>query len=98
MRTYCFDIDGTLCDQQTTDYLLAQPNWGRISRVNSLFEDGHRIVLFTARGSKSGIDWRDKTVEQIRSWGLRHHELIMGKPHADVYVDDKAVHSDDFEW
>jgi hypothetical protein len=24
--------------------------------------------------------------------------LILGKPHADFYIDDKAIHSEDFPW
>lgn len=98
MKTYCFDIDGTLCDQQEGDYSQAEPHRNRIHRVNSLFDEGHRIVLFTARGSKSGIDWSEATRIQLEEWGLRYHDLILGKPHADFYVDDKAIHSEDFDW
>lgn len=98
MATYCFDIDGTLCEQVESDYSLARPFLSRISRVNSLFDEGHRILLFTARGSKSGLDWTEVTEQQVNSWGLRHHELILGKPHADFYIDDKALHPDDFDW
>lgn len=98
MHTYCFDIDGTLCSQEDSDYTLARPLLNRIERVNFLFDEGHRIVIFTARGSKSQIDWREDTILQLHRWGLRYHELILGKPHADFYIDDKAVHSDDFEW
>lgn len=95
--TYCFDIDGTLCAQQD-DYSRAEPYVERISHVNLLYEQGNRIVLFTARGSKSGIDWLEATRRQIENWGLKYHELIIGKPHADLYIDDKAVHPDDFQW
>ena len=98
MTTYCFDIDGTLCSQEIHDYTLAEPNLERIGRVNELYDQGHTIKLFTARGSKSGIDWTEATRAQLRDWGLRHHELILGKPHADFYIDDKAIHSEDFPW
>lgn len=98
MATYCFDIDGTLCEQEKKDYSRARPFMERIKSVNLLYGEGHRIVLFTARGSKSGIDWLDVTRQQLENWGLRYHELIMGKPHADFYIDDKAVHPDDFNW
>lgn len=98
MRTYCFDIDGTLCEQQQEDYSLAKPYMNRIDRVNLLYDDGHRIVLFSARGSQSGINWFEVTRTQLEQWGVRYHELILGKPHADFYIDDKAIHSDDFDW
>ena len=84
--------------QEVSDYALARPLRGRIERVNSLFDQGHRIVLFTARGSKSGIDWRELTMSQLKDWGVSYHELILGKPHADFYIDDKAIHPDHFEW
>ena len=98
MKTYCFDIDGTLCNQESNDYSQARPFLGRIDRVNSLFDEGHTIVVFTARGSKSGIDWTEITRLQLESWGLRYHALITGKPHADFYIDDKAINPDDFDW
>ena len=95
---YCFDIDGTLCNQVTDNYLMAEPIPGRIQRVNELYKMGHTIKIFTSRGSVSGIDWEQKTQSQLESWGLLFHELILGKPHADVYVDDKGVNPDDFIW
>ena len=98
VATYCFDIDGTLCSQETSDYRLAVPNESRIRRVNELFLEGHTIKLFTARGSKSGVDWAEVTKIQVTEWGLLHHELILGKPHADHYIDDKAIHSESFDW
>lgn len=98
MAIYCFDIDGTLCAQEEKDYSKARPIRKRIQRVNSLFEEGHRIVLFSARGSKSGLDWRDLTLVQLEEWGVNFHELILGKPHADFYIDDKAIHPDHFDW
>lgn len=95
---YCFDIDGTLCTNTDGDYQLAQPYPDRISHVNALYENGHVVKLFTARGSTTGIDWRDLTERQLSSWGVRYHELILGKPHADVFVDDKAHHVDSYPW
>ena len=28
--------------------------------------------------------------KQLKDWGCKYHELIMGKPHADYFIDDKA--------
>lgn len=97
MRYFVFDIDGVLC---TTDenpgYENHQPHLGRIAKVNALYDTGHHITLFTARGSHSGIDWKELTVGQLSRWGVRYHRLLMGKPHADVVIDDKAVPLRDF--
>jgi len=97
MLTFCFDIDGTICTQED-NYEDAKPLTARIRRINSLHASGHHIKLFTARGSVSGIDWRDRTELQLTTWGVKYHELIFGKPHADVYVDDKACAPNDFDW
>lgn len=98
MTIYCFDLDGTLCSQFSPDYSTAVPFPERIKVVNQLRSQGHVIKIFTARGSKSGIDWSDRTRDQLNAWGLEFDELILGKPHADFYVDDKSVHPDQFEW
>lgn len=96
--TFCFDIDGTLCAQEPEDYTRAVPYEYRIERLNRLFRAGHTIKLFTARGSRSGKNWESETLTQLEEWGLNFHELVLGKPHADYFIDDKAVHSDQFDW
>ena len=93
---YCFDIDGTLCTNTEGSYEEALPYPEVIARVNSLFDAGHRIILYTARGSTTGIDWRVLTEDQLMSWGVKYHELLLGKPTADVYIDDKGVGVDDW--
>ena len=85
---YCFDIDDTICRTQGLNYSLSTPISERITRINELFEDGHTIKLYTARGSKTGIDWSEITNSQLIGWGLKFHELHFGKPYADLYIDD----------
>jgi hypothetical protein len=36
------------------------------------------------------------TYNQLKSWGCKFHELHMGKPAADYYIDDKGVKDDTF--
>lgn len=98
MATYCFDLDLTLCVTEGTDYPSSEPLPERIRRVNALYDEGHQIIIHTARGSASGIDYSVLTRQQLATWGLRYHSLVLGKPAADYYVDDKAVNSEDFEW
>lgn len=97
MTTFCFDIDGTICTQEK-NYEEAKPFSKRIETINSLHDAGHFIRFFSSRGSVSGIDWFEKTERQLESWGVKYHELLLGKPHADIYVDDKACFSEDFDW
>jgi hypothetical protein len=46
---------------------------------------------------KTGIDWREFTEKQLKSWGVKYHELIFGKPVADVFIDDKAINIKDLQ-
>ncbi|MEA2255281.1 MAG: D-sedoheptulose 7-phosphate isomerase [Solirubrobacteraceae bacterium] len=93
-KTVCFDLDGTLCSNTFGDYGAAEPFWWAIARVNALADAGNRIVISTARGSATGIDWSGRTRAQLERWGVRYDEIAFGKPSADVYVDDRAVHAD----
>lgn len=92
----CLDMDGVIATiAPENDYARAQPQQDVIDAVNALHDSGHRIVVFTARGSATGIDWAPVTREQLRAWGVRHHELRFGKPAADLYVDDRAARVDE---
>ena len=97
-KIYCFDIDETICSTNGTDYSTAVPIPYRIARINQLFAEGHTIKFHTARGSKTGIDWRELTESQLLNWEVKYHELFMGNTFADYYVDDKAIKDIDFDW
>jgi len=91
-RTFVVDIDGVLSSLTPgNEYGLATPLADNIRRVNKLYDSGDRIVLFTARGSMTGRDWRAVTEEQMRAWGVRYHELHFGKPAGDFYIDDRML-------
>ena len=95
---YCFDIDGTICTLTNGAYAEAEPLRDRIAHVNALYAEGHVIKMFTARGSTTGIDWTDVTARQLADWGVDYHELILGKPHFDLLIDDKAIGSEHYDW
>ena len=96
MTTYVFDIDGTICTNTYGKYESAEPFRERINFINQLFKDGNTIKYFTARGSTTNIDWKDLTSNQLKEWGALYHELILGKPYGDIFIDDKAFNCD--EW
>jgi glycerol-3-phosphate cytidylyltransferase len=98
MKIYAFDIDGTLCSSvENSRYESALPFKDMIDHVNDLYDKGHRIKIFTARGSVSGKDWTEFTESQLKGWGLKYHELITNsKPHFDVLIDDKAINAVDY--
>lgn len=93
---YCIDIDETLCHSIEDDYAHSEPCKEAITKVNKLFDDGHYIKLFTGRGSWDETDWTSFTKKQLEKWGIKYNELIMGKPHADVFIDDKALNARDW--
>ena len=94
---YCFDLDGTLCSNTDGNYSEAEPFLDRISYLNDLHRAGHKIIIETARGSVTGIEWHEVTRSQLLLWGVLYDELRTGiKYNADVYVDDKCVKDTDF--
>ena len=95
---YCFDIDGTLCHTPNKvngkpDYYNAIAFPWMVRAVNNLYDQGHYIIMMTARGRGSGIDYTDLTRNQLSMWGYKYHELepMFHKPTADLFIDDKGI-------
>ena len=101
---YCFDIDGTLChtpsnpDGHGMRYGDATPFPWMVKLVNRLYDEGHYIIMMTARGRGSGINHSDLTRNQLAMWGYKYHELepMFHKPTADIFIDDKGINVN--EW
>jgi len=92
------DIDETICFHDhdhtgpgTRDYNDMSPNYENIKKINKLYDDGHEIVYWTARGCKSGIDWYDFTEKQLDKWGVKYHKLKSDQPFYDLFVEDKSL-------
>lgn len=98
-KKICFDLDGTLCTNTFGSYEQANPINKAIDKVNELYENGNYIIVFTARYmGKSKGDAKKAyeigysfTKNQIDKWGLKYHELILGKPEYDIIIDDKSI-------
>ena len=104
---YTVDIDGTICTPGTTEetrYTGATPIQERIDVINQFYDDGHYITYLTARGMGRYNNSRELaekeffvfTYNQLRSWGCKFHQLHMGKPSGDYYIDDKGVNANEF--
>ena len=76
------------------DYCKALPYVERINKINKLFDEGHKIIYWTARGTVTQKLWFKITYEQLISWGCKFHELKMGKPAYDLFIDDKNISAD----
>jgi len=91
------DIDETICKSpESRDYAQAVPIMERVEKINQLYDAGNKIVYWTARGTGSGIDWRIVTERQFKEWGVKYHELRLGKPIYDLFIDDKNINSDTY--
>ena len=95
--TFCFDIDNTICKTDNRSYSKSKPIYKAIRTINNLYDNGHIIKIFTARYMgrnkdkiKNSKNIYLKIKKQIDSWGLKYNKLIISKPSADIYVDDKS--------
>jgi hypothetical protein len=93
---YLVDIDKTICWTEGDDYANSQPIQDRIDKMNKLVEEGHIVDYWTARGAETGISWETLTREQLAKWKVKFHSVGFNKPHADYYIDDLAINSNEF--
>jgi len=88
------DLDETLCYYENErNYSLALPLTHNILKINNLYDTGHKIFIWTARGTETKIDHTEITKLQLKKWNIKYHELIFGKPSYDIYIDDKSINS-----
>jgi hypothetical protein len=93
-----FDIDGVVCNNTNGRYEDARPYPEMIKIVNELYDAGNYIILSTARGmgkyngnqALAMKQWYSLTKMQVEGWGVKYHELHLGKIQAHVYIDDRA--------
>tara|TARA_R110002012_G_C11662409_1_gene612346 strand:+ start:4387 stop:4683 length:297 start_codon:yes stop_codon:yes gene_type:complete len=91
------DVDETICrTPESRNYTEAIPITDHIFKINELYNTGNTIVYWTARGTVTGIDWREVTERQFEKWGVKYHDLKFGKPAYDLFIDDKNINTDRF--
>ena len=87
------DIDETICyyeGEREYQYAIGIPE--NIEKINKLYDEGNKIVFFTAR------EYKDKGVTLSWLWkhGFKFHDLITDKPRCKedeeyVWIDNKPV-------
>jgi capsule biosynthesis phosphatase len=96
----CFDLDNTIFKYRTAEQSYAECDVieKNVFLLKKLKADGHTIILHTARGMKThesnvgrsmkanGMD----TFASLEKHSIPYDELYFGKPHADLYIDDRA--------
>lgn len=99
-KTICFDIDNVICQTNNKrEYAKSKPIKKNIKTINKLYDNGFKIILYTARymGRTNGKISKVKklikplTLKQLNKWGLKYHKIYFGKPSFDVFVDDKSL-------
>lgn len=88
------DIDQTLIYTNIVrgEYVATGINNDLIDRLNNLSAEGHDIIVCTGRSWKH----YDATIRQLDNIHLSYDNLIMGKPPADYYIDDKGITAENF--
>ena len=97
---YVFDLDNTLVTYPliNKDYSTVKGIPKMINLVKKLKDDGHYIIIYTARRMAThnhnvGAVIKDigkVTFETLDKFEIPYDELIFGKPLGDVYIDDRA--------
>ena len=109
MKIVAFDIDDVICvrpkDKESDGllkYTYSIPIQKNIDIINQCYNSGYYIKLYTARGMSQFNGDLHKiydnlyvlTKKHLDEWGVKYHELIMGKIHYDLLIDDKALNID----
>lgn len=88
------DLDGTICtEEKMFSRSLAKPIKGAVESVNKLYDDGNIIIIYSAR---LWIEY-----EMTHHWliinGVKFHQLVLGKPQGDFWIDDRALRFENWE-
>jgi ribonucleotide monophosphatase NagD (HAD superfamily) len=93
-KTIMVDLDGVICTEEAfLERPLAQPIAGAREALAKLRAAGHIVVIYTARG------WGEHRVAKqwLADHGFEYDGLHMGKPVADVWIDDRAIQFTDWK-
>ncbi len=88
------DLDGTICtEEKTYSRSMARPKAGAVFSINKLYDEGHTILIYSAR------TWMEyeMTMDWLTKNGIKFNQLILGKPVGDIWIDDRAVNFDSWE-
>ncbi len=88
------DLDGTICtEEKTYSRSMAQPKAGAANAINALYKEGHTIIIYSAR------TWMEfeMTSHWLKKHKIKYHQLVLGKPVGDVWIDDRALQFNDWK-
>lgn len=82
-KTIAVDYDGTIAHN-------GYPKPEVVDKLKALQQEGHKVMLWTARTGKD----RQDAIDKCKQAGLTFDGVLDNKPDADVFIDDKAVSAD----
>lgn len=98
---FAFDLDGVICQFKTEGetYADVQPFPEAVQVLQSLKNEGHTIILYTARHMKTCNGNSGKILAKqgkilfdwLAKYNIPYDELWWSKPYADLTIDD-SVH------
>lgn len=96
----CLDLDGVICElkKDGQSYSELNPVRGAIEKIKKLKNEGHYIIIFTARRMKTHSSNKGKLLKEIGKvtldWleknKILYDEIYFGKPWAHIYIDDNG--------
>lgn len=97
----CIDLDGTICELRKAGegYADVLPKPGAADFIRALHEQGHTIIIHTARnmatqGHNVGKVMKSVgliTLEWLERYQIYYDEIFFGKPNADITIDDRVL-------
>ena len=97
----CIDLDGTICKNKLPgqSYADLEPIPGAVEALKKLKEQGHYIIISTARHMKTCnnnvglvVAKQGKTLlDWLEKYKIKYDEIHFGKILATVYIDDHAI-------
>lgn len=98
---FCFDLDNTLVTYPKipNDYRSVEPIPETINYLRKLKENGHTIIIYTARRMRTHhgnvgrviSDIGEITLETLKKFEIPYDEIYFGKPYSHFYIDDLMI-------
>ena len=98
------DVDDTILFTENRDYDNSLPNVPVVEGLRKLKDKGWKVILMSARGmGRSNGDIASVSEEVkaeikkfVEKYNVPCDDIILGKPWASYYIDDKAIRPDEF--
>jgi len=95
-KTVCLDFDGVLAEYDGwNDGKIGEPLWEGVLLAEFLKVRGYKVTICTCR-THPEHGTQEQQIQAVTKWLAQYkvpydHLEILGKPIADVYIDDKAL-------